>query len=219
MDDASQEGSVTYWLEQLADGDRDATGPIFARYFERLVAYARRRMSAMPRRVADEEDVALSAFQSFCRGAMEGRFPQLGGRDDLWRLLVTITARKARDQLVRQLAAKRGGGKVRGESVFDVPQSDDSPGIQNAAVDGQLPDLEVMVFENCQNLLTALGDETLAQVATLKLEGYTNEEIAEKLQCVPRTIERKLERIRQKWRRAIPVGDASGTEPGASNPP
>jgi DNA-directed RNA polymerase specialized sigma24 family protein len=36
-------------------------------------------------------------------------------------------------------------------------------------------------------------------VATFKLEGYTNEEIADRLGCVVSTVERKLARIRGKW--------------------
>ena len=62
----------------------------------------------MPRVAADEEDVALSAFDSFCRGAQRGRFPQLDDRDNLWRLLVVITSRKAVD-----LAQHEGPPEVR----------------------------------------------------------------------------------------------------------
>ena len=60
----------------------------------------------------DEEDAALSAFNSFCDGAARGKFPQLADRDDLWRLLVVITARKAMAQANRNARLKRGGGRV-----------------------------------------------------------------------------------------------------------
>src|SRR5688572_16833726 len=90
-------GSVTRWVEQLAAGDRDAAQRIWERYFRRLVGLARVRLGDLPRRAADEEDVVLSAFDSFCRGAERGHFPRLDDRDDLWALLVTITARKACD--------------------------------------------------------------------------------------------------------------------------
>ena len=88
-------GSITRWLGQLKAGAADAVEPLWERYFRRLVGLARARLQGTPRRAADEEDVALSAFDSFCRGAEQGRFPQLLDRDNLWRLLVTITARKA----------------------------------------------------------------------------------------------------------------------------
>jgi DNA-directed RNA polymerase specialized sigma24 family protein len=44
-----------------------------------------------------------------------------------------------------------------------------------------------------------LGDSSLQRVATLKLEGYTNKEIAARLGCVTSTVERKLARIRHQW--------------------
>src|SRR4051812_49720034 len=89
--------SVTVWIERLQAGDLDAAQPLFDRYYVGLVRLARARLGSFPRRAVDEEDVALSAFDSFCRGAENGRFPQLRDRDNLWRLLVKITARKVID--------------------------------------------------------------------------------------------------------------------------
>ena len=62
-----------------------------------------------------------------------------------------------------------------------------------------LPQLAAELAEQCHRLLDLLQDEDLRSIALLKMEGYTNEEIAKRLQCVPRTVERKLERIREKW--------------------
>ncbi len=89
---------VTRWIRRLADGDELAAQRIWERYFEDLTRLARKRLAGLPRRAADEEDVALSAMNSFYRGALAGRFPQLSDREDLWKLLVTITARKATAQ-------------------------------------------------------------------------------------------------------------------------
>jgi hypothetical protein len=96
----AQDVSVTRWLEQLRTGNPEAAEVLFRAYFERLVRLARqhlarKRLQGARRREADEEDVAICAFASFCRGAAQGRFPQLADRDDLWRLLVVVTARKA----------------------------------------------------------------------------------------------------------------------------
>jgi hypothetical protein len=91
----SSEGSVTGWIGQLKVGDAAAAQQLWERYFRRLVGLARKKLLGTRRQAADEEDVALSAFDSFCRGAGKGRFPQLTDRDDLWRLLVALTARKA----------------------------------------------------------------------------------------------------------------------------
>src|SRR6516165_2981413 len=107
------EGSVTRWIGDLKAGGGSAAQPLWERYFERLVRLARNKLRSSHRRAAveDEEDAALSAFDSFCRGAAAGRFPRLTDRDDLWRLLVVLTIRKALDQLERHGAAKRGGDR------------------------------------------------------------------------------------------------------------
>src|ERR1051326_5991770 len=92
------EGSITAWIGQLKAGRKDAAQPVWERYFQRLAGLACKKLGSS-RRATDEEDVALSAIHSFFLGAKKGRFPQLEDRDDLWKLLVTITERKALDQL------------------------------------------------------------------------------------------------------------------------
>src|SRR3954452_12177024 len=111
------EGSVTRWIDDLKAGDRAAAQPLWERYYARLVALARDKLRRTRRAAAieDEEDAALSAFNSFCDGAARGRFPLLADRGDLWRLLVVITARKACAQVDRRCRQKRGGGQVLGE--------------------------------------------------------------------------------------------------------
>ena len=46
----------------------------------------------------------------------QGRFPQLADRDNLWRLLVVITARKALNQIAHERSQRQGGGVVHAES-------------------------------------------------------------------------------------------------------
>jgi RNA polymerase sigma factor (sigma-70 family) len=152
------------------------------------------------RRAADEEDVALCAFDSLCRGARDGKFPLLSDRGDLWQLLVVITARKASDQAHHERRQKRGGGQVRGESVFlqageDMPQA----GFEQVIGQEPTPAFAVQVAEELQRLLDVLPDATLRQIALWKLENYSHKEIAEKLGVSEETIRRKLNRIRQTW--------------------
>src|SRR5262245_30439251 len=104
--------SVTGWLMRFQEGDRAAAQQPWQRYFHRLVGLARGRLQGRQRRVADEEDVALSAFNSFFAGLEQGRFPSVHDRDDLWRVLVTLTTRKAQHQVRDQARQKRGGGAV-----------------------------------------------------------------------------------------------------------
>ena len=77
-----------------------------------MVGLARLKLGDSPRGVADEEDVALSAFDSFCQGVEQGQFSRLQDRDDLWRILVAITARKAVNLIQHEGRQKRGGDQV-----------------------------------------------------------------------------------------------------------
>jgi DNA-directed RNA polymerase specialized sigma24 family protein len=196
------EGSVTRWLHQLQASDQTAAQELWNRYFRRLVGLARSKLQGVPRRAADEEDVALSAFDSFCRGVEQGRFPRLDDRDDLWRLLAVITERKACDLVQHERRQKRGSGDVRGESgfaeEFDFPE-EGGAGIDQLPSREPSPEIAAQIADECRRLLELLGDATLRSVAVWKMEGYTNAEIADKLGCVPVTIERKLQLIRRLW--------------------
>jgi DNA-directed RNA polymerase specialized sigma24 family protein len=192
--------AVSSWVLHLADGNEEAAREIWNEYFGKLVRFARRKLDGMPSRDADEEDVAISAMNSFYRGMTRQKFENLKNKEDLWKLLITITARKVTARRRKHYAQKRGGGWVRGESVFGVQDDDrNRNGIGNVLGSEPTPEFALSVAENCQILLDKLGDNTLQQIALLTLEGYRTEEIAAKLDCVRRTIERKLERIREIW--------------------
>jgi RNA polymerase sigma factor (sigma-70 family) len=198
-------GSVTQWLGALRGGDPDAAQPLWERYFARLVRLAQARLRSRPGRGAgeDEEDAALSAFDSFCRAATEGRFPRLDDRDDLWRLLVAITERKATDQIRRAGRQKRGGGRVRTEADLDAAiLGDKQAGLDGIAGPPLTPEFAAEFAEEYRRLFEALNNEELRRIAVWKLEGYSVEEIAAKLGCARRTVARRLELIRTLWRAA-----------------
>jgi RNA polymerase sigma factor (sigma-70 family) len=195
----SASGSVTHWVHRLQDEDPAAAQKLWERYFGRLVGLARRRLQAARRRVEDEEDVALSAFDSFCRGARQGRFPQLADRNDLWRLLVVITARKAIDLQHREQRQRVGGSKVRGESAFAAPRDSEAAGIEQVVGPEPSPEFAAQVAENFQRLLDKLPDEELRAIAVWKMESRTNEEVAARLGCAVPTVERRLRVIRKCW--------------------
>jgi DNA-directed RNA polymerase specialized sigma24 family protein len=170
-------------LGPLKAGDSAAARQLWERYFRRLVGFARQRLRGAPRQVADEEDVALDAFDSFCRGAEEGRFPQLLDRDNLWRLLVVITARKAA-HLVRDQGRRLRADEADFDQVVGTEPT---------------PEFAAQVAEECRRLLRALGNPELEAVARWRMEGYTVEEIVTRLGYVPRTVKRKLRLIRRLW--------------------
>jgi DNA-directed RNA polymerase specialized sigma24 family protein len=187
------ENSVTHWIMALKEGDQSAAQGLWEVYFRRLVGLARVRLRDAPRRIADEEDVALSAFDSFCQGAQTGRFPRLDDRNDLWQILVLITVRKAIDLRNYETRPSRGRGRV--ESLTDLSPK----GLEAIGGAEPTPELAAQLAEEYQRLMEQLGDSTLQNVAMWKLEGYTDQEIAARLGCVTRTVERKLALIRRTW--------------------
>jgi RNA polymerase sigma factor (sigma-70 family) len=195
-------GSVTHWLGALRGGELDAAQPLWERYFARLVrlAQARLRTNRRPGAAEDEEDAALSAFDSFCRAATQGRFPRLDDRDDLWRLLVAITERKVTDQVRRARRLKRGGGRVRTEADLSPDGPDDEPaGLDGIASAEPTPEFAAEFADAYRRLFEVLRDADLRRIAVWKLEGYTVDEIAAQLGCARRTVARRLELIRTLW--------------------
>jgi DNA-directed RNA polymerase specialized sigma24 family protein len=195
----SSSPSVTAWIGQVKAGERAAAQKLWERYCTRLVRLARAKLPAGRRHFDDEEDVALSAMDSFLRAAERGRFPNLHGRDSLWALLVTITARKA-----WKVARRENRIREVGESALVAP-GDDSHGPRGwEQILGRepTPELACQVAERCRRLLDRLSPE-LQSVALWKMEGFTNAEIAQRLGCVAGTVERKLRVIRKIWEKEI----------------
>lgn len=195
--------SVTYWLEDLKDGNEDAAHEIWDRYFQRLVKQAKRRLGNAARRIADEEDVAVSVFQSLCEGVAAGRFERLSNRDDLWSLLVAMTRMKAVDQIRRQTAKRRGGEDLRGESVMANRGDTSVAGFDQFLGDDPDPEFLATMEEQFRVLMNALPDESQKRVAKLRMDGYSNDEIAKTLDISIRSVERKLNVIRKTWSDAL----------------
>jgi RNA polymerase sigma factor (sigma-70 family) len=196
----SSTGSVTNWISQLRAGNHDAAQELWQRYHKRLLALARKRLHGARKRAADESDVVQSAFDSFFRAAEQGRFPRLADRNDLWRLLVVITARKAIDLIQRENQLKNGGGKLAGESALLLGFGEDAEaGIEQVVGQEPTPAFAAEVAEECQRLLDRLPDEQLRTIAVWKMEGYSNGEIGRRLDCAVATVERRLKVIRKLW--------------------
>ncbi len=189
--------SITRWIANLKQGDDEAARRLWERYFHRLVQLARLKLGTTARRVADEEDMALSVFRRLCDGAKDGRFEQLADRDDLWRLLVVITTNRVIDQQRHLSPQKRGDGHVRGDSAF-IGASSEAAGLENLIGDDPTPEMLLQISEEHERLMTAL-DEDLRQIAVWKMESRNNEEIARELGITSRSVRRKLARIRELW--------------------
>jgi DNA-directed RNA polymerase specialized sigma24 family protein len=204
MDGCDAGGSVTRWIGPLKAGDVEAAQALWDRYFDGLVRLARTRLRDAPLAAADEEDVALSAIHCLFRGAAAGRFPQLADRDNLWRLLATIAAQKAIDLQRRETREKRGGGKTRGEVELVAGDTEASLVAQVVGREPS-PEFATQLDEEYRRQLDRLDDDGLRQIAVWKMEGYENDEIARRLGCGVRTVERKLGVIRAIWQADRPV--------------
>jgi DNA-directed RNA polymerase specialized sigma24 family protein len=201
-------------LERVRAGDDDAISELWDGYFQRLVRLAAKRLPANLKRAGDEEDIALSAFNSFIAGIRRDQFPDLSGPDNLWGLLITLTGRKVSAHLRFQTRQKRGGGAVRGESVFmDTNATERSPGIGGISGGQMAADLSVELEEACNALLDQLPDAQLRQIAVMRMDGFLVDEIADRLGLSKRATERRLQLIRRTWSESAHYKEGDSDQP------
>ncbi len=203
MNSANVPKSDTY--TGLRQGDGATQARVWDEHYPVLVRAAKRKLDGVPRRSFDEEDVALSAMHCFFDAVRAGTIYPWQSVGELCRLLLTITRRKAFAFRRRETREKRGGGKVRGDSVLYVPPEEGHGPLANRREPQDYrpsPKTACARAEDEKQLLDALPDDSLRQIARLRLNGHTNDEIAVMLGCARRTVERKVHLIRVTWARA-----------------
>jgi RNA polymerase sigma factor (sigma-70 family) len=190
-------GSITVWLSRLREGDDEAARIIWDRYFHQLMQEARLLLRSHPKRACDEEDVAISAFQSALHAIEEGRFQALADRRDLWKVLLVVTERKAHDRIAYDTREKRDIRRDLDEAA--LAGSGSYPAL--TAVPDPEPDPAVAaeLVDTLRELLSRLPQEEYRHIACLRLEGNSNEEIAQRLGFTLRTVQRKLKLIEDVW--------------------
>jgi len=192
---------IVNWMNELRDGNSVAAQQLWQTYYHQLVILARRKLDGRAQLGADEEDVALSALKSFCRGIEAGRYPQIEDPGNLWKLLMKITLHKAFHLLRDQNCQKRGGDWKR----LDSTGEDDSESVLGQIAGHEpSPELAAQFAEEYERLMHKLPNATLTEVAVLRMEGYSNAEIAARLGKTERTVERKLNLVRQIWESDCP---------------
>ncbi len=168
----------------------EAARQLWLRFAERLRALVRRTLDARIRRRADEDDVLQSVFAGYF-AAQPGPAGPPRSRAELWRLLVCITMRKVTNTADRHRARRRD---LRRERPLDGIGDDTEPA---GPADRRRisPDDEAIAREEFARLLAVLPED-LQKVFALRLEGFTNAEIAAQLGRVERTVELKMRAIR-----------------------
>jgi len=187
------EESVFDLFARLQQGRESAAGQLWERYCPRLTGLARRVLGGRPHHFPEAEDAALSAMASFCLAAQDRRIQGDIDGEALWRLLKCFTIRKAAKVIEAENAKKRGGGKVVSETAWTADAS--SKGLDAAFEKVLTPDFDL----SSEEMLDKLQNEELRTIALAKLMGYTNQDIAQRLECTERRIERKLQGIRAAW--------------------
>lgn len=185
---------ITHWIELVKEGDSIAAHQLWGHYFDRLVRAVRQKLQGQNRAVSDEEDIVASVFESFYQAAEIGRFPDLSDRDELWRLLLKMSARKIIDKRRHDQRQRRGAGA----RVHSLNSGQDPQAVLEVVGNEPTPEMVAMMAETVEQFFSQLALGQLRDIAVAKLEGASNAEIAQQLQCSERTIERRLHLIREK---------------------
>lgn len=195
----AQTGSISLLLRSLVAGEEQALVALHGRCWPWLSQLARRRLGSGHWQSIDEEDVAQEAFWGFVQSVRKRRVPQLNNRHDLFALLTHIVACKAASQIERECSGKRGNGKVWNEASLSHASDDSSSRQLDGHPDPQLAPSEAVMLQELFDRYFGSLPEGLKAAAELHAAGYSNKEIAEQLDCVERTVERKLAVARRCW--------------------
>lgn len=191
-------GSVTRLLIDLANADpaaRDrAIAELVSRYTPELLGLIAARMNQRLQQRVAPEDILQDVLLSFCNRQRRGDYT-LANRDEFLDLIVTISLNKVCSAARREQRLRRD---ARREQSFDAPTHAGLSPIDPADPRVAQPDVVAEVAEEIERLLAGLPPEC-REVALLRLEGYTTAEIARKLDRTPRTVERRLGRVRELW--------------------
>lgn len=181
-------------IEGLRTGDNDACRDFWTSYGPLLESVAQKQLSTRLQRRVGSDDIVQSACRTFFRRVSAGQF-DLPDADALWRLICSITLTKARRAARDHSRQKRGMNREQDISAGNTDGS--NPEGQLASPESSPLDAAEMV-DQMQALLSGLGEQE-CQILDLKLQQYTNDEIAEQLGCSERTVRRVIKRLQDKW--------------------
>lgn len=175
-------------IERCRRGEQDAARVLFDAYVERLLPLARRRISQRLTSRVDPEDIVQSVFRTFFARLKEDKF-EIGGQDDLFRLLVRITVHKTLRQIAHHKAAKRDPSQEAGHTDSAQEQ------MLQLLTHEPTPEATVTFLDQLEHFMGMLPEQD-RQILALRMEGFSTEEIAQKIGSYDRKVRRVLERIR-----------------------
>lgn len=196
----SNNDPVSLWIEELRQADQIAARQIWQHFAARLHQMAGHQLRARTKRVYDEDDALQSMFESVCRGLAEGRFPDLRDRDSLWQLMLVITGHKIANRHRYDRQQRRDERRTLTDSIFsDIPFEESRQASGGLISREPTPEFVAEFQETSERLFATLNDPELKEIAILRVEGYGDSEIAERLNCSRRTVQRRLTMIRRHW--------------------
>ncbi|MDP1561134.1 MAG: ECF-type sigma factor [Pirellulaceae bacterium] len=205
----SDSDPITVWIDGLRDADDIAALRVWNHFSQRLLELARTRLSPKTKRAYDEEDAVQSMFRSVCLGFAEGRFPDLKDRDSLWRLMLVITCQKISNRHRFDHRKRRDVRLTLTDSIFY--NSINVTTEANLVSTEPAPEFVAEFVETCEKLFAEFDDPILEKITNLRLEGFSDSEIATQLDCSRRTVQRRLEIIRRKLASMEPIAATQAT--------
>jgi len=171
------------WVQAFKQSDDTAIGEFWKEHQKQLKRIAARYISVPLKQRFDDQDIAQSAFRSFARQMHEQDF-EFDNRNDVANLLFAIAANKAKEKARYHLRQKRG-----------IDQEVYISHLANLDRTEPTPDEQVAFSE----ILELIGDfaEDEQKIIQLRMDGYSQKDIATQLRCSERTVRRKLKVIQK----------------------
>ena len=174
--------------ERWCQGDEQAAAMLFERFFGRLLALVRGRISTALAPRFDPEDVVQSAYRSFFGGVRDGRYA-VGHGTDLWQLLVVITLHKLQNRARWNMCDKRSVRREVAGALADVPAE--------LLAREPAPAEVVALVDEVEHVMRGL-DAFERKVLELRLQGCTLQEIVAQSQRSFASVRWALDQIKER---------------------
>jgi RNA polymerase sigma-70 factor (ECF subfamily) len=182
-------------IARLKDGENEAAQEVFDRFARKLIALARRQLDQRFSGKVDAEDVVQSAYKSFFMRFREGKFDAYNWQG-LWGLLALITLRKCADRVEYFRADRRDVGRE-----VDPATDEERPAHWLEAISREPTPLEAAVLAETVEQLLREARPVERPIIELSLQGYTAQEISEKLGRAERTVRRLRQNVKERLAR------------------
>lgn len=181
-------GSMSMLLQNWTANENQIAQWIQAEYFPRLRNLSARVLQGLPGANVDADDVIQSALKSFCLYMRRNASADGKDRDDVWRLLCHIAARKASRRRKRQTRGLSGGVVI---AMTDLTDNEDSHPIDGIIQQLSSDEFDLIIKDAVESL-----DQSLQPIALMVMEGKSQEEISQTLNCSKRTVIRKFHLVK-----------------------